>query len=270
MKRRPVIFHFFGCLEQKHISAYAAETTYYVILSALPFFLLLLTLFKFTPLSKEMFTDMIEVMIPSAFAPVFMNILDELYNKATAAFSISIVVALWSASRGIMAMTKGFNLIYNVKETRNFIVLTLRSIGYTFALVVTIVISLVVMVFGEGIHGLVEQHFPVVASVIQRILDVRMLLVLIFLLVIFLLVYKFIPNRKIKLLYQLPGALFSTFGWMLFTYLFTIYVQISDLSYMYGSLTIVILVMLWIYFSLYMIFVGAEINMWFETWKKRR
>ena len=92
-----------------------------------------------------------------------------------------------------------------------------------------------------------------------------MLPVLGILFLMFLVLFKFLPNRKANLLSQVPGALITAASWIIFSYLFSFYFEIfPGFSNMYGSLTALIIVMLWIYFLMNLMLYGAEINTYFE------
>lgn len=252
-------------LKHHHISAYASQAAYFIILSVIPFSMVLLSLIKFTPLSKDILSEILSTMIPSVFFPVFENILDELYMKATAVLSISAVMAVWSSAKGILALTNGFNIIYDVDETRNYILLRLRSAAYTVAFILTIVLSLALMVFGERINHVAKNYIPVIASVVEQIFDLRLIMAFLLQLLIFTLLFRFLPNRNISVRWQLPGALFASVGWNLFSFFFSIYVKYGHMSYMYGSLATLVIVMLWVYICMYIIFIGAEINAMVES-----
>jgi membrane protein len=85
-------------------------------------------------------------------------------------------------------------------------------------------------------------------------------------LIFFLAIYVVIPNRKTKISKELPGALVCACGWMGFSYAFSYYIDhYSNYTSMYGSLTTIVLFMLWLYFCMYILFIGAEINVLFQN-----
>lgn len=251
-------------ISKNHVSAYSALTSYFIIMSVIPFALILLSLIKFTPVTEDALIKLIDNLLPGMFYPVINGIVEELYERAVAFISISVVIAVWSSAKCILAITNGFNLIFEVEETRNYFILRLRSAGYTLAFVIAIVASLILSVFGEMLEEFLMKHFAVVASVFHRILDWKLLIMMVVQIIIFSLMYKFLPNRKGKLKNQLPGAVFSSIGWNLFSYIFSVYIGYGRFSYTYGSLTTLIAAMLWLYFCIYIIFIGAQINSFFE------
>ena len=82
---------------------------------------------------------------------------------------------------------------------------------------------------------------------------------------IFLILYKMLPNRKATFKSQVPGAVLIAAGWSLFSYFFSLYFELfPGFSNMYGSLTALIMVMLWLYICMNLLLYGAEINSYFE------
>ena len=86
--------------------------------------------------------------------------------------------------------------------------------------------------------------------------------------ILFAMIYAYVPNRKLRLKEQLPGAMFSAIVWSVFSWGFSIYVGSNSLGGVYGSLSIVIIVMLWMYFCMYIVMVGAYINQYIKEKNK--
>ena len=69
------------------------------------------------------------------------------------------------------------------------------------------------------------------------------------------------PNRKSNIFYEFPGALLASVGWIVFSYGFSFYIDhMANFSVMYGSLTAIVLLLLWVYFCMYILFIAAELN----------
>lgn len=253
-------------LNEDNVGAFAAQAAYFILLSIIPCLLLLLTLVQFIPpLSQEAVTSALMQIVPDEFKNLVLEIIEEVYQKSSAAVPVSAVVTLWSAGRGINALTKGFNSVYHVKETRNYVAGRVRSAFYTLIFIAAIVASLVLMVFGNTIQKALVQYHPMLARVTSFILSMRTMIMIVVLMLIFLMLYKFIPNRRATFRSQLPGAMISSVAWAIFSLGFSLYLDIfPGFSNMYGSLTTVVLVMLWMYFCMYIILIGAEINAYFE------
>ena len=126
---------------------------------------------------------------------------------------------------------------------------------------ISIIITMVLLVFGNSIFNFLISLLPILKEISILTLVLRYLVSFIVLSVFFIIIYK-VANFKLTTIKKtVPGAMFSSLGWMVFSYVFSIYIDnFSNMSYMYGSLTAVIILMLWIYFCIYILFIGAEIN----------
>lgn len=248
-----------------HVGAYAAQSAYFILLSFIPFVLLLVTLVRYTPLTQEIVTEALTRMVPVEFRSFVQGIVGEVFGKSAAFVPISAVIALWSAGKGVNALTDGLNCIYKVEETRGYLLNRFRSMLYTLVFVAAVVCTLVLLVFGNQIQAKITESFPVIASVTSFIIGLRTLITLALLCLTFLMIYRFVPNRKATLKSQIPGAMVSAVAWSLFSLAFSVYIDFTPgTANMYGSLTTLVLIMLWLYFCMWIVLIGAEINSFFE------
>lgn len=255
------VLKFIKKLNKDHVGAYAAQAAYYIMLSSIPFLMLLLSLIKYTPVSQANLMQFMADLFPTSITPLMTSIIAELYTRSITLISVTAIMAMWSAGKGIQAITTGFNSVYDLSETRNYFILRIRSTLYTVLLILLVVVSLVVLVFGESLHGFFKEHIPILEEITQTIVRMRILLSICIQTILFMFLYRFIPNRKGIWKWQLPGALFTSVGWNLFSYAFSFYLdKFSNMTYMYGSLTTLVIIMLWLYFCMYILLIGAEIN----------
>ena len=252
-------------LQRDHVGAYAAQAAYFIMLSFIPFIMLLLALIRYTELTKSDLYAVAQAVLPNTLDRFVIGIIDEVYNRGAVAISLSAVTAAWSAGKAFFALMRGMNSIYDVEEQKGYFRLRLRAAVYTVLFVTAIVVTLVLLVFGNSIHLMVAEHIPLLAVVTGSIIGLKNVITLVALAGFFVLLYRFVPNRKASLWSQVPGAALASVGWFLFSTGFSIYIDLSDgFANMYGSLTTVILVMLWLYFCMYILLIGAEINAYFE------
>lgn len=245
------------------ITVYAAQASFFIILAFFPFIMLLLTLIQFIPTVEK--SDLLSILVavmPDLLDALVIGIVDDLYVKSPATIlSITALLALWSAARGMMGIELGLNRIWDAKENRNYFVRRLMSSLYTLVFTVVCTVSLILLVLGNTIQKLILRIFPFLEPVTRYIISFRSLLAIILFLTAFVGIYTFIPHRKLNAFEQIPGAVFSAVGWMIFSYGFSFYfTNFSNYSYMYGSLTAIVLLMLWLYFCICILFIGAEIN----------
>ncbi|HIX51609.1 MAG TPA: YihY/virulence factor BrkB family protein [Candidatus Lachnoclostridium stercoripullorum] len=256
------------------MTVYAAQASFFIVMAAFPFIMMLMTVVQLIPnLSARDVESTILALIPDVrqVAPLVQNIIIDLYTKSPATvLSVTIVVALWSASKGMQGVERGLNRAYECPIQRNYLVSRLVNMGYTLLFLLTCILSLLFLVFGDSIQSFLDNTFPIAADVAKNILSTRSFLAIVLLVACFTGLYTYLPHRHLLARRQLPGALFSTFGWMLFSYGFSMYFNFfSRFSYMYGSLTAIILLMLWIYFCICILFLGAEINCHLDRLRQR-
>lgn len=256
---------FMDRISSDHVSAYAAQAAYFLILSFIPFVLFLTTFIRYTPLTYNLVRDAIIGFVPNNLQSFLLGILGDVYMRSSAIAPITAIIALWSAGRGMQSITNGLNTIYHVKETRNWLMTRIYSVVYTMLFVISLIVSLTLLVLGTRIQAAIAKHFPIIGDILGRIIGARTLLVFAVLFLVFLFLYKVLPNRKATFKSQIPGALITAVAWSVFSYGFSIYFElVPSFSNMYGNLTAIIMVMLWLYVCMNLVLYGAETNAYFE------
>ena len=245
-----------------YVPTFSAQAAFFIFISFFPFVMFLLTLIQYLPVTESELLALIRSVLPSGINTYIASIVHDIYfQPAKTIISITAITTLWSASRGFLAVVKGLNTVYGINETRNYIRLRITSAIYTLAFAVIIVVSLGLLVFGNRLYLIISTQFPLINDLAVAIIGLRTIFSLALYTGLFLLLYIVIPNRKTKFLNELPGAMIAATGWMLYSYLYSIYIDnFARYSAMYGSLTAIVLLMLWLYFCMYILFIGAEIN----------
>lgn len=257
-----IIRSFLHKVRDDYVSAFSAQAAFYVLISFFPFLMFLLTLIQYLPLTEENVISMLIKVFPSSVSPLVINVVTEVFNKASGTvISITAISALWSSSKGILSVIRGLNAVYGIRESRGYIKVRLLATAYTLVFAIMILVSLVILVFGNQLYLWIENKFPILTDLALLIISLRTFVGLLVLTLLFLLIYTKIPNRKVAFYKELPGAIISATGWMGFSYLFSFYIDnMSNYANMYGSLTAIVLFMLWFYFCMYILFIGGEIN----------
>ena len=258
-------FRVMDVVSSHHTGAYAAQAAYFFVLSMIPIILLLLTMVQFTSLTKDYIMNAVLQAFPTTVEGLIESIVDQVYSQSGTIIPITVLVALWSAGRVVLSITNGLNCVYESRETRNYIYLRIRASLYTVIFLVAIILSLVLSVFGNRIAVMLNQHFPVLLRMIDVLIRGRTLITLGILTLFWDTVYKYLPNRKnigkTTMKKQLPGAIFTACAWQVISFIFSIYLDIfTGFTTMYGSLTMIILIMLWLYMCMYVILLGGEVN----------
>lgn len=252
-------------IKEDRLDSTAAHGAYFLIISFLPFITFLLMMFN--TLSDVNGVDFIKAafdIFPDSVAQYLASFLTSPDPK-TGIMSVSVITFLWSSSSGMVAIIKGFDSIYGVKETRNYLVLRLIGIVYIVVLAIVILISALTMVLGSSIyHALEAMELPGFLDKLLIILKSSKGFGFLLLVLFFTLMYNVIPKKRAKFKNNVAGAVFSAVGWLVFSYLFSFFVEnFSDFS-IYGSLATLIILMFWLFFCMYIMFLGAEVAMWLE------
>lgn len=257
--------YFLNKMKEHAVSAYAAQSAFFIILSFFPFIMFLMTLIRYLPVTEDVLISLTSQALPSYLGDYITSVINEIYSQSSAAIiSITVIAAVWSSSKGIMAVIRGFNSIYGIYETRGYFYLRLISSFYTVIFAISIVGSLVLLVFGNRLMLTLADLFPLLSVKPPVIISFRVLITLVALFFFFLAVYIFIPNRKSTIAAEAPGALLTTIGWVGFSTLYSLYIDHLANFNAYGSLTTIVFLMLWLYFCMYILFIGSEINVFIQ------
>lgn len=244
------------------ITALAAQVTYYLLLSFFPFLLLLLSMLGYSDLnSNDVLVYLSQIMPKSSFDLIYTTVIDVFDSKTGNLLSISLIGLIWSGSSGFRAIIKGLNKAYDEKETRPYWKTLMISVSFMVGLALVIVAAVALVVFGQTITGLIVRRFNVSNVFIANWNIVRYLVTLCGMGFIFASLYHFTPCRRLTWKEVVPGATFSTLGWLISSQGFAYYVNnFNNYSSVYGGIGAVIVLMLWLYITSIIILLGGEIN----------
>jgi membrane protein len=256
------------------INAYSAQTAFFIILSIIPFLMVFSSLLRYTSITEGMILEIIKRVMPDYVAPFIIGLVDEVYSRSMGLISVTAVIAIWSAAKGVQYMTDGLNAVNDLEETRNWFILRFWAIIYTIVFLVAIVFTLVILVFGNSLKKLATRYVPFLEHAVELFSNFRGLILIALLILFFAVIFTALPNRKLSFKSQLPGAVICAVAWYIFSFGLSVYVDYFNGMSMYGSLTTIALIMLWLYFCMYIMMMSAEVNVVFNDnfnrWLKRR
>ena len=184
-------------LREDTVSAFAAQTAFFVILSFFPFLIFLLTLVRFLPVETERLLASVQSVFPETVHEFIGVLLYEVLQKTSGAVvSLSVITALWSASRGFLVIIQGMNAVYGNKETRNYFVLRFLAVGYTLVFAVILALTLLLLVFGNRIYFYIQTRIPFLEHAALFVISLRTVTSFFVLAGFFFGLYLLIPNRK--------------------------------------------------------------------------
>ena len=146
----------------------------------------------------------------------------------------------------------------------------IKAILETLLFIFLIVIGMTLLVFGNQFVKVVQEHFGGLENynLISSLITGIAFIVVTF--VVFLLLYKFMPRHKVQFRSQMYGAVFGAVSLNVVSFVFSKYLSIfKGFSITYGSLTTLMLIMMWIYACFYIVFLGAELNKMVKSLQNR-
>lgn len=260
---RDVIWRVFREIGEDKLPSVAGGVTFYALLAIFPAigaFVSLYGLFADVATVRDQLTEMRGVFPASVIQIVgdqMLRITGATDGKLTVAFVISLLVSVWSANAGMKAMFEGLNVAYDETESRPFFRQTALSYVCTLgALVFLTCVAgiLVALPVGLGWLGLGELRLVSV--------PLRWGLVLWLATLAFTLLYRIGPSRaKAKWRWLTWGAVAASVMWLVGSLGFSWYMgNFARFDATYGPLGAVIAFMLWVWFSVLIVLVGAELN----------
>jgi membrane protein len=249
---------------QNHMLAFSAGLSYYFLLSFFPALIALSAVASYLPL-PNFFNQLMALMahfIPADSMGVVRQIIHDVMNPHRGALlSFGLIGALWTASSGFAGMIEALNVAYNVPETRPYWKTRLLALLLTFLVGGLVLVALLLMLigprFGEWLAGVL--HMSALLGHVWPLL--RWTVSTGFIVVAVESMYFLAPNVKQRFLHTLTGAVFAVAAWLAFSYGLGIYFQkFAHLNYTYGALGGAIALMTWLYWSAFVILLGAGIN----------
>lgn len=246
---------------QKEVGKRAAGLTYYLVFAIFPFIISIISLLGFLKLPMISFEGDAAAFLPADVITLLnMTIVHMTETSNGAILTFGLAFALWFPFRAVKNMTSEVADIYGEEKQK-----TKGHLARVFFLYIIILIFIPAMVLlliiGEGVLAFVAQFLPITREFISLWDKIRFLPMGISLMVLTSAVYALSPNKRPGWRYVVPGALFSTAAWMVYSLFFAYYVNnMGNYSVVYGSIGAIIAFLIWLNWSLTALLVGAVFN----------
>lgn len=260
-------------IDEHKITVYAAQATLFVVISVIPFTMLLISIIKYIiPFDKADIMGFVNPFLHQNLMPVVDAVLNEIFSGSTiSVVSVATIATVWAASKGMMALVLGLESVYDTGSRRGYVERRLFAFVYTLFFVVIVAAALLFSAAGRYFVGLFVSHNPVFSGIADFIDEFPVVIHMLILAVVCGLLYKILPGRGLTFVNQIPGALFAALGWVCFSAGYSYYInRFADYSYIYGSLTAVVLLILWLYFCMNIFLLGAELNCFLKERKEKQ
>ena len=249
-------------IREKQIPLHAAYAGYFIILSVFPALLMLLSILRFTGIQVETLVALIDAFLPHALTDTVEELVYSTWANSTGTvLGLSALTALWSASRGVFGLLRGLNAVYDVWEDRGYFYTRGISVVYTFLFGLVLLLTLFLHVFGSTLLNWLSMVDNGIVIFLMDLIDLRFVLLLSLHSLIFTLMFMVLPTQRNRFVDSLPGGILASIGWLVFSDLFSIYVEnFNSYSNIFGSIYAVALGMLWLYCCLSILFYGGALN----------
>jgi membrane protein len=261
---KDIILRVYQNIGSDRVVALAAGITFYCILALFPAVAALVALYGLfaDPNTIATHLDMLSGILPEGVLKVLGDEMKRIAAQGNAAlgmtFIVGLMTALWSANAGIKSVFDALNLVNNEPEKRSFVTLNAISLAFTSAAIAFVLLALgAIVVLPVALNYL---GIAAAAELAAKILRWPALLILVMFGLA--LVYRYGPSRaKPKWRWITPGSAFAAIGWLTVSILFSWYAaNFGSYNKTYGSLGAVIGSMIWIWLSIIVILLGAELN----------
>ena len=271
---RTFIYRFTYRLFKDSVGAYAAQITFYMIMSLVPLITLVgMMLTRTNLITADGVIALIQNFqsIPDAARDIIVSVFDNLDRGSTGSYVLYIIIILYAASRSVRGIMNGIHMAYQTVETRPILVIFLISFFYTVAFAIMIVLFVALVLFGEALSKAAFEFFGLDRYYEQTITILRLALPLLLMFLVYLFLYRFIPTKPLKFRNVWVGALFATFASFLVSHLMSASVSnMSAYTSIYGGISQIIVLIIWLYFISMIQLIGAILNATIDEVKGRR
>jgi len=263
MRHYKFIRNFWDILNKNELMALGGQVSYYLVLSFFPLLIFLLTLISYLNLSSEQFFEDWKYFVPEESYYLVESIIYEIFSqRSPTLLSLSMLGTIWASLNGINALMRGIVKAYGLKEKRSYIRLKLTAILFLVIITITILLSIPLFFLGENISnqlfyllGVTDNNFSYYWQKIRLVLQFLLLII------VFIILNRMATGSIYNIKMLLPGSLFSSSGWFLISVAFSYYIDnFSRFSLTYGSLTGIIILLIWLYWSIEILLLGCALN----------
>lgn len=260
-KLKKELKHLFNLINEPEMKILPSHLAFFTVLSLIPIITLIAytaTLFK-VPLNS--FIDTLQGVLPKEVSNILLPIING--KGLDLSVGISMIFVFFLASNGTHSIIVASNTMYGI-EHANYLVRRIKALIIIIIILLTIIFNLLVIGFGNNIvHWILE--LKVLSDVSPTLYKIFVLfkwpVALIFIFMLVKLLYTIAPDSKIPSRYTNKGALFTTVFWIIATIIYSFYVSnFTNYNLFYGSLTNIIVMMIWIYILSYILVFGMAIN----------
>lgn len=251
-------------ISKNNVSIISAGVAFYAFLAVFPAIAALVSIYGLAmdPQSIQNQLSQISAMMPQQAYDILKAQLESLVETSGSTLgwstAIGLLFSLWSANKGTKSLFTGVDIAYETVNERGFIKQNGLTLLFTFGAVILLIISMLLIVGFPALVGLIG-----LPSGIENFIDWGRWVLLAIILIWFLgLVYRYAPDKSTPgFKWVLPGSLVATVLWLIASWGFSYYVSnFGSYGSMYGSISAVVVMLLWLFITSFIILLGAGLN----------
>lgn len=261
---------FYKKLVRDNIFAIAGQTAFFLILSAVPMLIFLISMVHSMRLLPGLINFAAGISQDNSRMKAVQESFGSLYDESVGFSIVTLIVTLWSASKGMHAITNGLNRVHSTYENRNWFVVRLHAMLHTVVFLLIVIVTVGIYILSSSLNNMIKPYLENLPGYLVVIYSLRYVLIFIYQVLLFAIMYRNMPNiskkkrREFGIRCQLPGALFCAASWHLLMLSISIYATNFNGFSIYRGLARLAVVMILTYFCMVCLMIGAEINFCFH------
>lgn len=252
--------------------AYSASFKFFMGL--FPGLIFLMTLIPMLPIPNFQSSLLIslEAIIPEKIFPlVEQTVIDVIKNKNTGLLSVGFLVTMIFSTGGMNGIMRAFNDSALITEDRKPLKQRLYAAGLTFFGFFVLIFMITFIILTNKYLLVLKTNFKISESLYHLLLSSKWLVIFFLIYIVIATLFYFAPARHLRHSFFSPGSIASTFCAILFTYLFSIYINnFSNYNKIYGILGTLPLLLVWIFLNIVSLLIGFELNVSIMSAKKQK
>ena len=188
-----IFYPFYTKFTDDNIFAIAGQSAFFLTLSIVPLVIFTVSLMQGLHVPVEFIRASFGKILSENDTNRMIDYLDNVYESSVGVSVVSLVFTLWSAAKGIHAITNGLNRIHVAFESRNWFLLRLRSMGYTLVFFLVLLVTMTTVVFGDSINRMVSPHLKYFPFVLALVYYLRYVIVFLYMILMFAMIRDALP-----------------------------------------------------------------------------
>jgi len=259
----------FKQLQDPYYHGFAAQISFYLLLSIVPILLLITQILGIFNISLETAFEFIEMYTGKQVTSMFGNLFE--FSSVGFGNIVFVVIALWAASRASFSIMRisNYTMTDGKSTGKNYFAERFRAIRTMIITIFTIVFSLIILVYGKLILAMIVGALGLSEMIYVDSVWLWLRWILGFALYFLMLSYNYylMPTEKVQYRKIIPGSLFAAVGLLLVTIVYSKYTtSFADYDVLYGALSSVVGILFWFYLLAWVICLGVLFNkLWEDT-----